>query len=103
MGKLDPLQFAYQAGECVEEDTALLSFLQGADQDHDSAAPTLGKWCADNFWELNASKIKELIIDFNTTGSIIQDENMEIVSSYKHSGTVFDNQRKVGCKCMNDC
>ena len=42
----------------------LLSFLQGSESDHGNALTDFISWCDDNFLDLNASKTKELIIDF---------------------------------------
>jgi len=81
------------------DDTVLLSLLQGAQHNHGVAFPAFVDWCKDNFLELNASKTKEMI-DFKCdkkafTESVIDRDKIEIVSSYKYLGTVFDNQLKL--------
>ena len=81
------------------DDTALLSLLQGSESDHGNALTDFISWCDDNFLDLNVSKTKELIIDFrrnrNTAKEcIIHKESVEIVTSYKYLGTIFDDHLK---------
>ena len=81
------------------DDTVLLSLLRSAQHDHGVALPAFVDWCKDNFLELNASKTKDMVIDFRHnkqafTESVMDGEKIEIVSSYKYLGTVFDNQLK---------
>ena len=83
----------------ISDDTALLSLLQGSESDHGNALTDFISWCDDNFLDLNVSKTKELIIDFrrnrNTAKEcIIHKESMEIVTSYKYLGTIFDDHLK---------
>lgn len=79
------------------DDTVLLSLLRGAQHDHGVALPAFVDWCKDNF--LETSKTKEMMIYFRRnkktfTESVIDGERIEIVSSYKYLGSMFDNQLK---------
>jgi hypothetical protein len=51
------------------------------------------------FLELNVSKTKEMCVDFSKTkvdetASLIHDEPVEIVDTFKYLGTIFDNKLK---------
>ena len=53
------------------------------------------EWCTENFLELNVNKTKEMVIDFRNkktpiTSIVINNEAVEVVSSYKYLGTVID-------------
>jgi len=81
------------------DDAALLSLPQGPQSDNSSVLPAFVKWCIDHFLDLNMTKTKELIIDFKKNidqpeFSIIHSKEVQIVSEYKHLGTVFDSQLK---------
>ena len=64
-------------------------------------------WCDDSFLDLNVSKTQELIIDFRRHKDvpkecIIHNDNVEIVTSYKYLGTIFDDHLKfdVNTECI---
>ena len=83
------------------DDAALLSLLQGeGGNNHSDSLSDFVSWCDDNFLELNALKTKEMCIDFrrgakdDVVVSVIHDEPVEIVESFKYLGTTFDNQLK---------
>ena len=76
-----------------------MSLLQGSESDHGNALTDFISWCDDNFLDLNVSKTKELIIDFRRNSNtakecIIHKESVEIVTSYKYLGTIFDDHLK---------
>ena len=71
--------------------------LLGPTQEHGQALNDFVGWCDKAYLELNVSKTKGLSIDFRRSkGTIVQTvihgENVEIVSSYKYLGTVFDSK-----------
>ena len=77
------------------DDSALLSLLSGPMHDHGPALNEFVSWCDKAYLELNVLKTKDLPIDFRksehtTNKTIIHDQEVEIVSSYKYLGTVFD-------------
>lgn len=81
------------------DDTALLSLLTGQESGHGEALADFISWCDNNFLDLNVGKTKELVFDFRkkqnpVSESIVHNENVEIVSSYKYLGTVFDDHLK---------
>jgi hypothetical protein len=81
------------------DDTALLSLLFGDENDHGSALLEFVLWCDENLLEMNVKKTKEMLFDFrrgtrDVDECVIHDEKVEIVSTYKYLGTVFDHQLK---------
>ena len=56
-------------------------------------------WCDNTSLDLNVTKTKELIVDFrrqeHSPGKIlIHNYEVDIVSKYKHIGTIFDDKLK---------
>ena len=81
------------------DDAALLTLLRGEEDGHGDALSDFWDWCDSNFLEMNVSKTKEMIVDFRKTkvdviASMIHNEPVEIVDSFKYLGTVFDNKLK---------
>jgi hypothetical protein len=81
------------------DDAALLTLLQGEGNSHGDSLSDFVGWCDSNFLELNVSKTKEMCIDFRKTefdvsASMIHNEPVDIVESFKYLGTVFDNKLK---------
>lgn len=103
---LSPLFFILYTNDCrstqensylvkFSDDTVLLSLLQRPSSDHGDALNVFISWCDNHCLELNVSKTKEIIIDFGRNrdtvfNSTIHNAKVEIVSSYKYLGTVFD-------------
>jgi hypothetical protein len=81
------------------DDTALLSLLLGDESDHGPSLPEFVSWCDDNFLAMNVKKTKEMLFDFrrgthDVDECVVHDEKVEIVSTYKYLGMVFDHQLK---------
>ena len=81
------------------DDAALLTLLQGEGNSHGDSLSDFVGWCDSNFLELNVSKTKEMCIDFRKTefdvsASMIHNEPVDIVESFKYLGTIFDNKLK---------
>jgi hypothetical protein len=81
------------------DDAALLTLLQGEGNSHGDSLSDFVGWCDGNFLELNVSKTKEMCVDFrktkvDETASLIHDEPVEIVDTFKYLGTIFDNKLK---------
>ena len=79
------------------DDTAILSLLTGNQHVHGPALDVFVDWCDLSFLELNINKTQELIIDFRTrehacSKSVIHGKEVQIVSTYKYLGTVFDDK-----------
>ncbi len=94
---LSPLLFMMYTDSCrssqqgsflvkFSDDTALLSPLQDPQSDHSCALNSFIKWCDDNFLDLNVTKTKELITDFQKDSgeprsSTIHNEEVQIVDT----------------------
>ena len=83
------------------DDSALLSLLFDKEVEHGEALDSFVKWCNDSYLKLNVSKTKDMIIDFRRNPSnepkhktIIENKEVETVSSYKYLGTTFDDKLK---------
>ena len=66
---------------------------------------TFVKWCDSNFLNLNVRKTKELIMDFRKDCTdhdtlIVQNENVEIVDSYKYLGVLIDHKLRFTQNCQ---
>ena len=80
-------------------DSALLSLLQGSEQDHGPALTEFVDRGDNSYLDLNVTKTKEMIVDFrrqeHSPGkTIIHNNEVEIVSKYKYLGTIFDDKLK---------
>ena len=81
------------------DDSALLSLFQGSEQYHGPALTEFVGWCDNSYLDLNVTETKEMIVDFRTQEhcpgkTIIQNNEVEIVSNYKYLGTIFDDKLK---------
>jgi hypothetical protein len=88
------------------DDAALLTLLQGEGNSHGDSLSDFVGWCDCNFLELNVSKTKEMCVDFrktkvDETASLIHDEPVEIVDTFKYLGTIFDNKLKFDANTEN--
>ena len=107
---LSPLLFIMYTNSCrssqensfvvkFSDDSAVLSLLTNTEHNHGTALPEFVHWCDDNFLDMNVTKTKEMIFDFrrnkgNIVQSIVHDEPVEIVDTYKYLGTIFDCRLK---------
>lgn len=86
---------------CVKfaDDTVLLSLLSSNVQHHGPALQDFLIWCGKSCLELNIDKTKDMIVTFSpkqrqlaeAVTTIIQQEPVEIVATYKYLGSTFDN------------
>ena len=81
------------------DDSALLTFLVDGENGHGNALSDFVQWCDDNFLDMNVSKTEEMLFDFRCKKghfehSMIHDEPVVIVNTYKYLGTIFDSQLK---------
>ena len=61
-------------------------------------------WCDRSYLCLNATKTKDMCIDFrkyppSQSGTVIHDNNVEVVDEYKYLGTTIDNKLKWDRHC----
>ncbi|KAG1960366.1 hypothetical protein F2P79_006258 [Pimephales promelas] len=88
-------------GHCVKfaDDTVLLSLLSSNVQHHGPALQDFLIWCGKSCLELNIDKTKDNNVTFSpkqrqlaeAVTTIIQQEPVEIVATYKYLGSTFDN------------
>ena len=81
------------------DDSVIVSLLSDRENEHGQITSDFLTCCKDAFLELNIAKTKELCIDFRrdpqvTRETVIDNQAVEIVSSYKYLGTVIDNKLK---------
>ena len=84
------------------DDTALVGFLKPDKSSIEGFEKELDhfiKWCSEHFLEINVKKTKEMVIDFsrnkNTVPpSLINDQTIERVSTYKYLGVEIDDNLK---------
>ena len=81
------------------DDSVIVSLLNDDETVHGQVVEDFLTCCNDAFLELNISKTKELCIDFRRgphpiENTIICDQPVEFVSSYKYLGTIIDNNLK---------
>ena len=106
---LSPLLFILYTNNCSSphpgrhlikfaDDTALVSFLQGDEQDHGPVLHEFLDWCEQSHLLLNTSKTKEMAIDFRRDkafrSTVIQGQPIQSVHEYKYLGVVLDHKLK---------
>ena len=106
---LSPLLFILYTNNCSSphpgrhlikfaDDTALVSLLQGDEQDHGPVLHEFLDWCEQSHLILNTSKTKEMAIDFRRDkafhSTIIQGQPIQSVHEYKYLGVVLDHKLK---------
>ena len=79
------------------DDSAVLGLIVNQDENVYRDKVNFCKWCNDNFLLLNVAKTKELVIDYRKKKSSvnpikIQDQEVEIVDTFKYLGVVIDNK-----------
>ena len=105
---LSPLLFTLYTSDCVcqntncqlikyADDTALVSRCINDDATYRLEVQKFYDWCCENFLELNVTKTKEMIVDFQKVNELhqpvtINDTAVEIVKEYKYLGTIIDDQ-----------
>ncbi|CAM4658728.1 unnamed protein product [Leuciscus chuanchicus] len=112
---LSPLLFILYTDDCrstqpnchcvkFADDTVLLSLLSSNTQHHSPALQDFLVWCEKSCLELNIDKTKDMIVTFSSkqrqlaeaVTTIIQQEPVEIVETYKYLGSTFDNLLSTG-------
>jgi hypothetical protein len=106
---LSPLLFILYTNNCSSphpgrhlikfaDDTALVSLLQGDEQDHGPVLHEFLDWCEKSHLLLNTSKTKEVAIDFERDKAfrsmIVQGRPIQSVHEYKCLGVVLGNKLK---------
>jgi len=79
------------------DDTAVISLLEQDETEHGPVLQEFVEWCEASQLQLNTSKTKELIFDFrrgapSPTPSLINGEEIEMVSEYKYLGVIIDHK-----------
>ena len=79
------------------DDTSIQGMIRNDDTFYRESIASFVKWCEDHYLLLNVKKTKELIIDFRKKKSITQplfinNEEVEIVQSYKYLGVTIDDK-----------
>lgn len=79
------------------DDSVIVSLLNDAESSYGPVLEYFSHWCTRALLELNIAKTKDMPIDFrrpspNPTNCSLNDQNVEIVESYKYLGTIIDNR-----------
>ncbi len=108
---LSPLLFSLYTDDCrsvfegrhiikFADDSVIVSLLTGSDGSHGPVVDHFIQWCDASFLNINASKTKEMFIDFRKKNIVpvlpvvIKGHQVELVKEYKYLGTVFDDKLK---------
>ena len=117
---LSPIFFVLYTNDCrsssddisvlkYADDTAIVGHIKGSETDYREYLTWFKDWCKENFLDLNSSKTKEMIIDFRNSKLVdprncpmkIDDENIEIVETYKYLGTTINDCLKWDVHCKD--
>jgi len=89
------------------DDTVIVSLLIVGESGH---GPIIEEfvWCDKSYLELNIEKTKDMIIDFRNSAShydstVIKDQAVDCVESYKYLGTVIDSKLTFEKHCESVC
>lgn len=90
------------------DDSVIVSLLNSHKNEHGPVINDFVSWCEDAFLHLNISKTKNMSIDFRRLPpapkhSVINSQDIEIVSSYKYLGTLIDEQLKFDLNTSSVC
>ena len=112
---LSPLLFILYTNDCrsirpkryfikFSDDTALLSLLSNDEVGHGPVLNDFVAWCDRSYLCLNATKTKDMCIDFrkyppSQSDTVIHDNKVEVVDEYKYLGTTIDNKLKWDRHC----
>ena len=111
---LSPLLFILYTNECrsirpniyfikFSDDTALLTLLSNDDVGHGPVLNDFVAWCDRSYLCLNATKTKDMCIDFRKypppQSDTVHDNKVEVVDEYKYLGTTIDNKLKWDRHC----
>ncbi len=108
---LSPLLFSLYTDDCrsvfegrhiikFADDSVIVPLLTGSDGSHGPVVDHFIQWCDASFLNINASKTKEMFIDFRKKNivpvlpAVIKGHQVEFVKEYKYLGTVFDDKLK---------
>ncbi|XDV11492.1 hypothetical protein PO909_000423 [Leuciscus waleckii] len=106
---LSPLLFSLYTDDCrsifngrhivkFADDSVIVSLLNEFESDSGPVTDHFIQWCDASFLNINASKTKEMFIDFRKKNSVpvlpsaIKGHQVEVVTQYKYLGTVFDDK-----------
>ena len=105
---ISPILFILYTNDCVcyqndclmlkfADDTILAGLISNSETNYRNAIVHLAEWCSKNFLHLNATKTKEIVIDYRTKANTIHPVHVdtteiEQVTSYKYLGTHFDSK-----------
>lgn len=90
------------------DDTVIVSLLHDAETSHGPVLQDFSSWCDQSFLVINASKTKDMVIDFRTQApnqnpTVIKGQPVEYVGSYKYLGTVIDSKLSFKQNCEAVC
>ena len=100
--------FSYNTETChmqkFSDDTAIMACIKdGQEGEYREVVENFVRWCRDNQLQLNATKTKEMVVDFRRTAPplvpvSIEGETVETVNTYKYLGGTPGQQTGLGCK-----
>ena len=81
------------------DDSSIIGLLQDNEIHYQNEVQGFVGWCQENFLTVNVAKTKELIVDFRIHKDpldpiTINDQKVEIITSYKYLGMYIDNDLK---------
>lgn len=116
---LSPILYTLYTNECraletthtyfkYADDTALVGFLKTGEASmasFEEEVESFIKWCSDNFLNVNASKTKEMVIDFRritevVPNTVVNNTVIDRVNTYKYLGVEIDDQLRFD-KCAS--
>ena len=103
---LSPVLFTLYTNDCQGtnetpvvkySDDSALEDLSNSDSVYFSEVERFSSWCKENYLDLNATKTKELVIDFRRNPDVVPDlfidgVKVERVNEYKYLGTIIDSK-----------
>lgn len=93
--------------KCVD-DSIIVSLPSDDDLDHGSVEGSCIDWCKQSFLDINVSKTKEMIIDFQRKplpipSVCIHGQAIEMVQQYKYLGVIIDDKFTFGANIYAVC
>lgn len=90
------------------DDTVIVSLLKEDEEGHGPIVDHFAQWCEESNLILNATKTKDMIIDFRRNTRCdretkILSHNVELVKNYKYLGTILDSSLSFEANCEAVC
>lgn len=90
------------------DDTVIVSLLKEDEEGHGPIVDHFAQWCEESNLILNATKTKDMIIDFRRNircdrETKITSHNVELVKNYKYLGTILDSSLSFEANCEAVC